>query len=982
MNHPAQTLHRTASALATFLVLVMPPWALTRLVGSPLPRSVPDLDRMRQALEVGIPSEAIVSTLAVVAWIIWTQIAVALVAEMVGVVRRRPTARLPLFPGLQALSARLVGGSLIVVSSFNPPTLALAGATPHPPAVLVTYGSPTVAADQPPPPASGPATSPRSFAAVTVQSHDSYWSIAERHLGDGLRWREVRDANAGRRMHGGHVISADDELLRPGWTLVVPSEGSPTADHAGQADQPTIIQAERGDSLWTIAATAVEEHAGRPPSDAEVRPYWQSVVEANDGALPAGPDVIHAGQSIALPPLGPPAPPPPPAAPEQGPVPPVTSDEQPSSDPSAEPVPDEPGLPPPPTSSPEPPPETERSSSAAEVSSGEVLPVVLGGLASAGLAVGAIAAIRRGHRRFSHEHPTRPAPTTAEDDRPLHRALLHHADDTARCRLRAAMTDLARTFATDGRSSRPRVVQISAEHVDVLLDADGDPPAGWELAAGGVWSSSASFAPSKTAEVAPLLVTLGAPDDDGQIYLDLEAEQLVSLTGDAEVAARLARSMAIELALRPPSQAVEVMVVGDIVGPSLADLGRATLVDEWSDVADDVCQRASQTSDSVSASGWPSAFAGRVIDPAHDALGATVVVAARPAPPSVVEALDRHLHGTVAVVALADDEGTGTIVRCAPDELLLPAIGLRCAPQQVDDDLIEPLVHLVTASGEDDDPQAEARADAAGPVVGDANTPDPTPPPPADATPEHDVLVRLLGDITVEGGRRPLSPKPTAVVAYIALHRVVSTEQLEDACWSEPGLTDHRRRLRDLVSQCRSTIGAANLPTASDGRYRAGARLLTDLDLFSWHVERATQLAPADAAAAYRAALDLVTGKVFTYPSKASTSYTWIDVENLVNQWEVRIAGVVQQCAVIYLDLGNPGAAIEVLNHVAGALPLHSGLTEMLMRAHARMGDQRAVRTTYASYVAALDDLDLDVEPSIEALLNALRADGPRGEQQ
>src|SRR3546814_19901073 len=30
---------------------------------------------------------------------------------------------------------------------------------------------------------------------VTVQRHDSYWAIAERTLGDGLRWREILDLN-------------------------------------------------------------------------------------------------------------------------------------------------------------------------------------------------------------------------------------------------------------------------------------------------------------------------------------------------------------------------------------------------------------------------------------------------------------------------------------------------------------------------------------------------------------------------------------------------------------------------------------------------------------------------------------------------------------------------------------------------------------------------------------------------------------------
>lgn len=40
----------------------------------------------------------------------------------------------------------------------------------------------------------------------------------------------------------------------------------------------------------------------------------------------------------------------------------------------------------------------------------------------------------------------------------------------------------------------------------------------------------------------------------------------------------------------------------------------------------------------------------------------------------------------------------------------------------------------------------------------------------------------------------------------------------------------------------------------------------------------------------------------------------------------------------------------------------------MLMRAHARTGDQRAVRTSCAAYVAAHADLGLEVEESLRSL--------------
>ena len=57
-----------------------------------------------------------------------------------------------------------------------------------------------------------------------------------------------------------------------------------------------------GDSLWRLAEEVVGERVGRPATDAEVSPYWQSLVEANRSRLRSGdPDVIFPGESVVLP---------------------------------------------------------------------------------------------------------------------------------------------------------------------------------------------------------------------------------------------------------------------------------------------------------------------------------------------------------------------------------------------------------------------------------------------------------------------------------------------------------------------------------------------------------------------------------------------------------------------------------------------------------------------------------------------------------
>ncbi len=60
----------------------------------------------------------------------------------------------------------------------------------------------------------------------TVQQGDSLWGIAERQLGDGQRYREVYQLNAGRAQDVGGRL-ADPEVILPGWVLRMPAAGSP-----------------------------------------------------------------------------------------------------------------------------------------------------------------------------------------------------------------------------------------------------------------------------------------------------------------------------------------------------------------------------------------------------------------------------------------------------------------------------------------------------------------------------------------------------------------------------------------------------------------------------------------------------------------------------------------------------------------------------------------------------------------------------------
>src|SRR5262249_57722713 len=85
---------------------------------------------------------------------------------------------------------------------------------------------------RPAPPAPGhqaaTAPQPAELPVYTVRARDTLWRIAERHLGDGLRYHDIVTLNAGRPQPGGHHLT--DDHIEPGCKLLLPAHatGPPT----------------------------------------------------------------------------------------------------------------------------------------------------------------------------------------------------------------------------------------------------------------------------------------------------------------------------------------------------------------------------------------------------------------------------------------------------------------------------------------------------------------------------------------------------------------------------------------------------------------------------------------------------------------------------------------------------------------------------------------------------------------------------------
>jgi DNA-binding SARP family transcriptional activator len=549
---------------------------------------------------------------------------------------------------------------------------------------------------------------------------------------------------------------------------------------------------------------------------------------------------------------------------------------------------------------------------------------------------------------------------------------------------------LAMHLAQASSQRRPRMIRHSVTGIELILDQpDGDAAPGWASDyAGTVWTL---VEPPDLDEPydgpmcpTPLLVTIGQPEDDAQLYLDLEADGLLALTGDAEVAADLARSLVTELALSPLADTIRVIAIGDVVDPEAKVLDHLTILDSWDGVTEDLAGWARQSHSTLAEKGWASTFVGRGHEPDHDALVPIAVVADQPPPGELTNALRDALPSAVAVVVVGAFEGAVATIECEPDSLNFDPVDLACSPQAVTTDELADMCRLLVATDSADERQLmDDLQDQYDEIAGaNGSSGDPTPSgalePDAlehgcDEPPDYEVLVRLLGDIAVEGGR-PLNPKPTAVVAYLAVHRTVTTERLEEACWFGSDGASHRKRLRDTMTECRSALGSQHFPANRSSAYAAGPMVRTDCELFDWHVGRAASLDSAEAIEHYRAALSLVTGRPFSYPNSARASYGWVDFEHHATTWEYRVASIAQACAELYLDQGEPAEAIAMLRDVIKAIPLNSAVVEALLRAHIAGDDRAGAERVYKEHAAALEQVGLgDPDDSIERLVLDLR---------
>ena len=216
LRKPVQVRHRTAGdvlagigaiILLTALTIGVP-IALVTLVGLPVPHTMPKLSALTSQLDI----TAILRILSVVIWLAWIQLVWCVLVEVKAAASHTATRpKVPLAGATQSAAHRLVTAALLLFTAAAALTPAVISHGPPRPAHSVS--APVMNAVTPAAPAipvSGngltAAHAPQAHAAPNSDKmylvkppvgrfHESLWEIANNHLGDGRRYREIFELN-------------------------------------------------------------------------------------------------------------------------------------------------------------------------------------------------------------------------------------------------------------------------------------------------------------------------------------------------------------------------------------------------------------------------------------------------------------------------------------------------------------------------------------------------------------------------------------------------------------------------------------------------------------------------------------------------------------------------------------------------------------------------------------------------------------------
>lgn len=265
LHEPRSAGRAILAGLALLLLVLGVPLGLWLWTGPPpVPTGFPDAADLQDP----VGPETVLVVLRAVVWLAWLQFVVSVVVEAASALRgpglpwHVPLGGLSQRLARTLVSALLVGGVVMggssSASAATPPTAEpVAGTDVSAAAVQAaraetgdapeaaaptrdrTDGADAVAADSGGPQAADRVRASHAGVPATMTDvigkkvyvvqppkghyHDNLWDIAERHLGDGRRWREIFTLNDKRQQPDGRQLVVG-KLIQPGWVLVMPDD--------------------------------------------------------------------------------------------------------------------------------------------------------------------------------------------------------------------------------------------------------------------------------------------------------------------------------------------------------------------------------------------------------------------------------------------------------------------------------------------------------------------------------------------------------------------------------------------------------------------------------------------------------------------------------------------------------------------------------------------------------------------------------------
>ncbi len=311
---------RAVAAFAALAVLVIGvPAALAYFIGWPLPHRMPSADTLKDP----ITSQVFVRVLALVVWLAWAQFtACVLVEARAAVSGVGMPSRIPGAGPSQLLARQLVAALLLVgatAASLTPGLSALGQQHQQPTrpgSVATAQQLPGQYAQQHQRQAQPASTQGRSgqeagtgkadatesatkFFRINPpegRHHDSLWEVAQRHLGDGRRYKEIYELNKDRVQPDGSRLS-QASLIRPGWIMEMPADArggdlvevpDPTPHVSPQVEHQVQQYAESGTHARPAAQqTPRPATAHQESTPAHARAQAASAnSQSSDGTLP------------------------------------------------------------------------------------------------------------------------------------------------------------------------------------------------------------------------------------------------------------------------------------------------------------------------------------------------------------------------------------------------------------------------------------------------------------------------------------------------------------------------------------------------------------------------------------------------------------------------------------------------------------------------------------------------------------------------